>query len=151
MKLKIHSCFLLINLLLSGSCSVSRKTTADSTSRQEDVVVRAMRDSAALSHRVQALVRKSIQVRHFTFSRPDSAGRQYVESAAVLSAATGETRSEQTTGEAKQTIIRTEEHARQSAEHTDIHTQTKRFPYWIAIAGLTAALYAILARGIRKT
>lgn len=99
MKLKINDCFLLIYLLLSGSCSVSRKAMADRTFRQEDAVVRAIRDSAAATHRVQAATRKAVQVRHFTFSPPDSAGRQHVESATVLSAATGETYTGQTTGE----------------------------------------------------
>ncbi|MDR3141067.1 MAG: hypothetical protein LBU37_05010 [Tannerellaceae bacterium] len=152
MKVKLPLHLLLINLLLSVSCSVSRKATADRTFRQADSVAREMRDSLALSRRLQASFGQSAQVRHVMFSPPDSAGRQYVASVTLLSAVTGGAYAEQSSGERKQTANQTEMHAEQSVEHTGSGSRAGRFPYWMAAAGIgiIGSLYAILARGRRK-
>jgi hypothetical protein len=93
-----------------------------------------MRDSLALSRSLQASIAQTMRIRHYTFSPPDSAGRQYVESATLLSSTTGETYTEQAAGERKQTATLTEERTNQSAEHTETGPRSRRFPYWIIAA-----------------
>jgi hypothetical protein len=96
-------------------------------------------DSLALSRKLQASIGQSVRLRHFTFSAPDSAGRQYVESATLLTSATGETYAEEVAAEVKQTVTLTETHAIQSAEHTAAGIRPKRVPYWI-VAALAAGI-----------
>jgi hypothetical protein len=144
MKLKLPVHLLLISLLLPGGCSVSRQAEADRSFQKADAVAWAMRDSLALSRSLQASVGRSVRMRHVTFSRPDTAGRQYVESATLLSAATSEVYTGQASGERKQMANLTETHAGQSAEHTATASRIKRFPYWItavAAAGIAGAFF----------
>jgi hypothetical protein len=98
----------------------------------------------ALSRSLQVSARQSVQLRHFTFSRPDSAGRQHVESATLLSAVTGETHTEQAVEERKQTASLTEVHAGQVAEHTVTGSHVNHLPFWIAgvvAAGITIVFF----------
>jgi hypothetical protein len=131
--------------LLGGwgaGCSVSRKVTTDKSVWQADSVALTRRDSLALSRSLQASVGQSVQLKHFTFSRPDSTGRQYVESATLLSALTNETYTEQSAAERTQTATLTETHAEQATQHTETKTPAKSFPYWsvaIAVAGIALA------------
>jgi hypothetical protein len=89
---------------------------------------------------LQASIGQSVRMRHYTFSPPDSAGRQYVESATLLSATTDETYTEQAAGERKQTAILTEAHAEQAAEHTGSASRNKPFPYWIVGVGVAVGI-----------
>jgi cobalamin biosynthesis Mg chelatase CobN len=90
-----------------------------------------MRDSLAVSRNLQAAIGQTIRLRQYTFSPPDSTGRQYVESATLLTSVTDKTYTEQAAGERKQTTSLTETHAEQSAEHTETAPHTRRFPYWM--------------------
>jgi hypothetical protein len=90
-----------------------------------------MQDSLSLSRSVQASIGQSIRLRHYTFSPPDSAGRQYVESATLLTSTTDESYTEQVAGERKQTASLTEERIEQAAEHTETGSHSRPFPYWI--------------------
>jgi hypothetical protein len=101
-----------------------------------------MRDSLALSRSLQASIGQTVRMRHYTFSRPDSAGRQYVESATLLSSVTDETYTEQATGERKQQASLTETHTEQSAEHTETEPRTRHFPYWIVGVGIALVLFS---------
>jgi hypothetical protein len=100
-------------------------------------------DSLALSRRLQASIGQSVRLRHFTFSAPDSAGRQYTESATLLSAVTGEAYTEQTAAEVKQTAMLTEMHTGQSAEHTETGLPDGRFPYRTVAAAVVATGLAL--------
>jgi hypothetical protein len=117
------------------SCS-SRKATFS----QADSLTWTRRDSLWLSRSLQASIGQTMQLQHYTFSPPDSAGKQYVASATLLSATSDETYTEQATGEAKQTATLAATHTAQSTEQTITGTHTKRFPYWIVAAvGLLVA------------
>jgi hypothetical protein len=85
-----------------------------------------------------------VRLRHFTFSAPDSAGRQYTESVTLLSAVAGEAYTEQAAAEVKQTAALTETHTGQAAKHTETGLPAGRFPYTavavVVVAGLALAV-----------
>ncbi|GEM_PF-3242654 len=136
MNIQIFICRVLYStccLLLLSGCSANRKAIIKEHLFQTDSIFYNRKDSLYVNRLVQSAIKHAVQIKHITFSSPDSIGHQYVKSVSAITANTNKQQTEEIQEESVSDIK--EEQQNRIILKTEKQTNNKwrKTCYWIII------------------